>query len=81
MIHPPVAAGMLIPKRKSRKGQKPRNAVRLIRKADGSVKVSINMFLPMQWKQPVINTAGSPVTASIPGMNMTAGHINHFMIK
>lgn len=37
--------------------------------------------LPMRWKQPVINTAGSLDTASIPEMNMTAGHSKHFMTR
>ena len=57
------------------------NAVPVIRKAAGSVKASINMFSPMQWKQLVINTAGSWDTAFIQGMNMTAGHSKHFMTR
>ena len=57
------------------------NAVPVIRKAAGSVKASINMFSPMQWKQLVINTAGSWDTAFIRGMNMTAGHSKHFMTR
>lgn len=66
---------------KLQKGLKRRNAVPVIRKAAGSVKASINMFLPMQWKQLVINMAGSWDTAFIRGMNMTAGHSKHFMTR
>ena len=66
---------------KLQKGLKRRNAVPVIRKAAGSVKASINMFSPMQWKQLVINTAGSWDTAFIRGMNMTAGHSKHFMTR
>ena len=66
---------------KLQKGLKRRNAVPVIRKAAGSVKASINMFLPMQWKQLVISMAGSWDTASIRGMNMTAGHSKHFMTR
>ena len=50
---------------KLQKGLKRRNAVPVIRKAAGSVKASINMFSPMQWKQLVINTSGSWDTAFI----------------
>ena len=66
---------------KLQKGLKRRNAVPVIRKAAGSVKASINMFSPMQWKQLVINTSGSWDTAFIQGMNMTAGHSKHFMTR
>ena len=66
---------------KLQKGLKRRNAVPVIRKAAGSVKASINMFLPMQWKQLVINTDGSWDTASIREMNMTAVHSKHFMTR
>ena len=66
---------------KLQKGLKRRNAVPVIRKAAGSVKASINMFSPMQWKQLVINTSGSSDTAFIQGMNMTAGHSKHFMTR
>ena len=66
---------------KLQKGLKRRNAVPVIRKAAGSVKASINMFLPMQWKQLVINTDGFWDTASIRGMNMTAVHSKHFMTR
>ena len=66
---------------KLQKGLKRRNAVPVIRKAAGSVKASINMFLPMQWKQLVINMAGSWDTAFIRGMNMTVGHSKHFMTR
>ena len=66
---------------KLQKGLKRRNAVPVIRKAAGSVKASINMFSPMQWKQLVINTVGSWDTAFIQGMNMTAGHSKHFMTR
>ena len=66
---------------KLQKGLKRRNAVPVIRKAAGSVKASINMFSPMQWKQLVINMAGSWDTAFIRGMNMTAGHSKHFMTR
>ena len=66
---------------KLQKGLKRRNAVPVIRKAAGSVKASINMFLPMQWKQLVINMAGSWDTAFIRGMNMTAVHSKHFMTR
>ena len=66
---------------KLQKGLKRRNAVPVIRKAAGSVKASINMFLPMQWNPLVINTSGSWDTAFIQGMNMTAGHSKHFMTR
>ena len=66
---------------KLQKGLKRRNAVPVIRKAAGSVKASINMFLPMQWKPLVINMAGSWDTAFIREMNMTAVHSKHFMTR
>ena len=79
--HPAAGAIIIQRKKKLQKGLKRRNAVPVIRKAAGSVKASINMFSPMQWKQLVINTAGFWDTAFIRGMNMTAGHSKHFMTR
>jgi len=81
---PPSSGGGLpddFPKGGIPEDAKLRNAAQRIRRADGSAKENISMFLLMPWRLPVIKTAGYLAIAFTLEMNMTAGRLKNCMIS